>query len=93
MIIKFSEKIQLGEWERNTISNSWKRRKSNCDEITLVRINCYGNTYTVEFHNRLEYLQPIWNIIVKDKIINHFDIAKDQVDNFIIKMSKMKAFI
>lgn len=103
MIITFRNSIVLGEWEHNGLffSNQkiWKRNLIPTSEglvptaMVYVRdkvsnplggYHCYAN-----FYHQLSFLHEYF----PDGIEGDLEFAKEHVDNFLIKMSKLAPFL
>jgi hypothetical protein len=98
MIIKFSKDIELEDWSNDGLNRDetiWKRRMI-VNNPTLPRLvvsvrknlpiidQCYAN-----FYGPLRFLHKYF----PEYIIGDLESAKEQVDNFLIKMSGLAAFL
>jgi hypothetical protein len=98
MIIKFSKDIELSDWKEHP--SGWVRYNlkllndgSEYHERALVQIYFKDKKVRhVRFYESIFHLDKIYN---PDNISLdwNLDFTKNCVDNFLIKMSKMKAFI
>lgn len=106
MIIKFSNLVSLSEWKSNTSRFMtlepasykqeiiWSRHLipyKDYDNVILVSVRkviydkcCYAN-----FYSQLKLLREYF----PENIEGDLSFAKDYVDNFLIRMSNLKAYL
>ena len=92
MIIKFGN-FTLGEW---TIIGDYHYRRTGTQQYPMVKLQPiideymgYINEYYVHFYSELSCLSSLF----PNKIDGDVYFAQEQVDQFLIKMSNLKAFI
>jgi hypothetical protein len=99
MIIKFSKDIELMDWVKSDVPMSMWNRYKTYEAISLVKIYSYEEgIWFTDFYDDLEYLNLIWNgggdreleEMTQDMQV---DFVKNLVDNFLIKMSGLTAFL
>jgi len=103
MIIKFSKDIILTEWfVSGRVEKIWNRYRKTAgdgdpDVLVSVRLQtrCHSTCY-VNFYGELAFLHqhyPSSDFTEHNAIIGDLESAKQQVDNFLIKMSGLTAFL
>lgn len=98
MIINYSSNLILSDWQsREAKSQSaWIKCKiinNNIIEPALVSIIKWqneDNKLYVNFYNELHILHPLFNVSV---INGDLETLKDYIDNFLLRLSKVAAFI
>jgi hypothetical protein len=102
MIIKFNKDITLSEWYTPGKSSlryyRYLQVEGDSDTFMLVRIYSNEEVWFVAFYDHLNYLNNIWDsrgdMVFKETSLDlQADIVKKEVDNFLIKMSGLTAFI
>ena len=98
--IKISDSLTLGEWY-NIPTGCWAKKNINTlvIEIDASKVYLYPNainTFTVFFTESLFFLNEIFRSTLQNEFdfLNHnqVDEAKEFIDNFLIRMSKIKYF-
>jgi len=103
MIIKFSSKIELNGWHQNSsyMDPIYVRKLipyEDYDEVIVISVRrhiasidkCYAN-----FYSPLSFLHNYFPPNLKEPfyIEGNLDFAKNYVDNFLIRMSGLRAFL
>lgn len=99
VIIKFSKDIELADWHTNNDSPFpiWHRKLvpyEDYDEVIIVSVRSLRDNYThkccyANFYSQLSFLHSCF----PRGIDGDLEFAKQYVDNFLIKMSKLTAFL
>lgn len=100
MEIKIGD-IELSDWTYYDIVADWVRNTSSNKPLgcVMIRKDLFNpNTYYIIFKGTLAYLDPIYQkqgdaIFPLVDIAQQYEVLKDHVDQFLLKMSKMVAFI
>jgi hypothetical protein len=92
--------IELRDWRYNTSLIYWFRNSDPTNDdygmVSISKVSLY--TYTVRFSDDLEFLGDIFDEKTFDEktfdgSIRSIGDAKMQVDDFLIRMSKLTSFI
>jgi hypothetical protein len=99
MIIKFSSGLELYDWE--PIRDGWCRKAVDAtykidgfgtiDPVPPVKLNgawVPGTARSVRFYASLLPLNELFELTTRDA-----DLAKQQIDAFLLRMSRLSAFL
>ena len=104
MIIKYNENLTLKEWEEDDygyirtygdnkistilVSINYYNISSNGRQIIVEKLLGYKNTFAMEFYNEFRFMEKLFGKLTADGDIEN---VKQRIDDFIIRMSKLKA--
>lgn len=108
MIIKFSKHLSLSDWQstNDPVWHSgddgsfgetiWYRKLipyQDYDSTIIVNVRTIdANHWYVNFYSQLVFLHKYFPCNLPDGFEGDLDFAKNHVDNFLIRMSKLTAF-
>src|ERR1700679_666767 len=94
MIIQFSPKIELSSWHQNGsyMHPIWGRKLipyQDYDEVIIISVRMLDTTnWYANFYSELAFLHKYFPQSVEGDL----EFAKNEVDNFLIRMSKLVPF-
>jgi hypothetical protein len=96
MIIQFNKDLKLDDWEDPYHCGTIFYRQSF--NYLYVRIAKHKYDWSIAFYKELDFMNFMCNINYNKSfkhisLDNQADFVKQQVDDFILRISKLKAFI